>query len=289
MTQDTIHATWGTWLADEIARTEPDGVAVWYLGCNGFVLKSQATTLFVDPYFGDGDPPTLVRMIPVPIDPAAVDTCDAVLVTHEHIDHMHPPSYGPLIEESGTLYAPEAAYEEPDYDGDLRVDTDRRERIAVGDEFSVGDFTVHVRGADDGDAIEPVSFVVDHDAGTFFHPGDSKPADAFAAIGREFDIDLGVLAFGTVGRIHHTDDGGTRPTKWYMTESEVVEAANALRVTRLLPSHYDMWKGVAADPKSLHEHAASYEYPRTLEVVSVGDRVDLGSPGVVGPSTHRES
>nr|WP_276410374.1 hypothetical protein [Halomicroarcula sp. XH51] len=96
-----------------------------------------------------------------------------------------------------------------------------------------------------------------------------------------------MLAFGTVGRIHHSEDGETRPTKWYMSENEVVEAANDLRLDRLLPTHFDMWKGVTGDPKGLHEHAASYEYPRTLEVVSVGDRVDLGAPGVVPPSTNR--
>jgi L-ascorbate 6-phosphate lactonase len=63
MTQDTIHATWGDWLTAEIAQAEPDGVAVWYLGCNGFVLKSPTTTLYVDSYFGDGDLPKLIRMI----------------------------------------------------------------------------------------------------------------------------------------------------------------------------------------------------------------------------------
>ncbi|SFG85554.1 L-ascorbate 6-phosphate lactonase [Halopelagius inordinatus] len=287
MTDDTVHSTWGDWLVTEIAESDPDGVAVWYLGCNGFVLRSETTTLYVDPYFGDGDPPRLVRTIPVPIDPTAVADCDAVLVTHEHIDHMHPPSYGPLLDDGGDLYAPSASYDSPDYDGDLRVGDDRSETVSVGDSFAVGDFTVHVREANDGDAIEPVSYVVEHDAGTFFHPGDSKPTSAFESVGEEFDIDVGALAFGTVGRIHYPEDGETRRTEWYMSEGDVVEAANALRLDRLLPSHYDMWKGVGGDPKSLFEHADSYEYPRTLEVVRIGDRVDLGSPGVVPPSTHR--
>jgi L-ascorbate 6-phosphate lactonase len=282
-----VHATWTDWLVSEIERADPDGVAVWYLGCNGFVLRSSTTTLYIDPYFADGDPPALVRMIPVPIDPVDATACDGVLVTHEHIDHMHPPSYGPLLEEGGTLHAPEASYDEPDYDGDLRADDDRREVVTVGDTFEVGDFTVHVRGANDADAVEPVSYVVEHEAGTFFHGGDSKPADAFADVAAEFDVDLGVLAFGTVGNIHSVADGETRRTKWYMDENEVVEAANALELDRLLPSHYDMWRGVSGDPKALHEHVASHEFPRALEVVTIGDRVDLGSPGVVQPSTHR--
>ena len=287
MAHDRIHSTWDDWLVSEIEQADPDGVAVWYLGCNGFVVRSETTTLYVDPYFGDGDPPDLVRMIPVPIDPTDVSTSDAILVTHEHIDHMHPPSYGPLLAGGGTLYAPNASYESPDYDGDMRLPADRHEVVAAGDSFTVGDLTVHVRGADDPDAIEPVSYVVEHDAGTFFHAGDSKPAESFEALSEEFDIDAGVLAFGTVGRIHYADEGETRSTKWYMTENEVVEAANALELARLIPSHHDMWRGVTGDQKVLHEHAASYEYPRSIDAVSIGDRIDLGEPGIVPPSTHR--
>jgi len=287
MTHDRIHSTWGDWLVSEIERADPDGIAVWYLGCNGFVVRSETTTLYIDPYFGDGNPPKLVRMIPVPIDPTDVSVCDAVLVTHEHIDHMHPPSYGPLLERGGTLYAPNASYESPDYDGDMRLPADRHEVVAVKESFTVGDLTVHVRGADDTDAIEPVSYVIEHDTGTFFHGGDSKPAESFRVLSEDFDIDAGVLAFGTVGQIHYTDEDETRPTKWYMTENEIVEAANALELDQLIPSHYDMWKGVTGDPKTLHEHVASYEYPRSINPVRIGDRIDLGEPGVVPPLTHR--
>ena len=30
---------WGDWLVCEIEDSAPDGVAIWYLGCNGFVLN----------------------------------------------------------------------------------------------------------------------------------------------------------------------------------------------------------------------------------------------------------
>jgi len=283
-----VHSTWDDWLVGEIEAADPDGMAVWYLGCNAFVVRTPETTVYVDPYFGDGDPPNIVRMIPVPIDPADATDCDAVLVTHEHIDHMHPPSYGPLVNDLGAdLYAPEASYESPDYDGDLDAPEDRRHVIAAGETFEVGDFTVHVRGANDPDAIEPVSYVVEHDSGTFFHGGDSRPAEAFETVGEAFDLDLGMLAVGSVGAIHHSDEGGPRRTRWYMDENQIVEAANALELDRLLPSHYDMWRGVGTDPKVLHDHAASFPHPRVIERVVVGDRVDFGAPGIVQPRSLR--
>ena len=283
-----VHSTWDDWFVrDEIEAADPEGLSVWYLGCNGFVLRTAEATVYVDPYFSDGDPPELVRMIPVPMDAADATLCDAVLVTHEHIDHLHPPSYGPLVEDLGAdLYAPATAYEEQDYDGDLRLPDDPGV-AAVGDTFEVGDLTVHVRGANDPDALEPVSYVVEHDSGVFFHAGDSRPAEAFEAIGSEFDIDLGVLAFGTVGNIHYADDGEARRTRWYMDENQVIEAANALELGRLFPSHYDMWRGMVADPKALFEHAASFEYPNVVEVARVGDRFDVGRPGRVQSASLR--
>jgi len=152
--------------------------------------------------------------------------------------------------------------------------------VAVGDSMQIGDLTVHVRGSNDPDAIEPVSYVVEHDSGTFFHGGDSRPAEAFADVGREFDVDLGVLAFGTVGRRYYPDLDETRAYHVYMDENQVLEAANDLRLDRLVPTHYETWKGLDGDPKGLHEHATSHPYPSVIEVAKAGDRLDVGEPGV---------
>jgi len=139
-------------------------------------------------------------MDPIPIDPAAVSECDAVLVTHEHLDHMHPPSYRPLVDAGTTLYASAACYEDADCDVN-REKLDGRDRVvAPGDRLSVGDLTVHVRAGDDPDAIGEVTYVIEHDAGSFFRGGDDRIADSFGRIGDEFDLDVGALAMGSVGR-----------------------------------------------------------------------------------------
>jgi L-ascorbate 6-phosphate lactonase len=117
--------------------------------------------------------------------------------------------------------------------------------------------------------------VIHNDHGTIFHGGDTKPADEFTRIGAEYDIDLGILAFGATGNIADKETGEPVRTKWYSTENEIVQAASDLQLDRLLPSHWDMWKGMTADPKALHHHARSFEYPGDLEIVEIGDRVEL--------------
>ncbi|MFB6128674.1 MAG: MBL fold metallo-hydrolase [Halorhabdus sp.] len=274
-----VSSDWGEWLPAAVAQSSPDGVAIWYLGCNGFVLKGAAgTTLFVDPYLGTGDPPRTVRMIPVPFDPRDVESADAVLATHDHVDHVHGPSQAPILEATGAdFYAPSASIAITDTEAwtdEWDVTGDQLSTVEVGDTVEVGEFTIHVEDANDPDAEEPVSYVVEHDAGTFFHGGDARPG-SFASIGRQYDIDLGVLAFGSVGMVPDTTGEEPTRTRWYNDENAIVEAANELQLDALLPSHWDMWKGLTADPTALYHHVRSFPYPKRLDIVEIGDRIDL--------------
>lgn len=278
-----VESNWGDWfVAEEIEAATPDTLSIWYLGCNSFVVRSSETTLYVDPYFGNGNPPWVIRMNPIAMDPNDVTICDGVLVTHEHIDHMHPPSYGPILENTDCqLYAPLSGYEEPDYEGELRVTDDQRNVVEHGATLEFEDLIVHVCVTNDPDAIESVGYVIEHKSGTFFNAGDARPSEEFKAIGKEFDIDDGSLAFGTRGNLYVPENGCSERVRWYQNENQVVESANQLQLNRLLPCHYDMWKNVEGDPKGLHEHIASHEFPRTMDIIRVGDRVEVGKSGII--------
>jgi len=277
----TIHSDWSDWLPREIADADPDGVTIWYLGCNGFVLKGRrGTTIFIDPYLGNGDPPRTIRMLPVPFDPTDVRTADAILATHEHVDHVHGPSQAPILADSNArFYGPDesvaVARDDEHWPVNYDVASEQLRTISEGDTVELGEFTVHVESAHDPDAEHPVSYVVEHDAGTFFHGGDSKPAPAFDGIGDAYDIDLGVLAYGTRGIMPHRETGEPTLTKWYNDENELVSAANDLTVDRLLPSHWDMWKRLTADPTALHHHVRSFDHPNRLELLEIGDSTAL--------------
>ncbi|MFW6382810.1 MAG: MBL fold metallo-hydrolase [Haloferacaceae archaeon] len=276
-----VESDWGDWLPRAVADADPDTVALWYLGCNGFAIKaSDGTVLWIDPYVGTGDPPRTVRMIPVPFDPADVDVADAVLATHEHTDHVHGPSQAPILENTDAdLVAPDdslaVAREEERWPDEYAVDEAAFTEVTESDELRVGAFTVHVVETHDPDATHPVGYVIEHVAGTVFHAGDSKPAPSFAGLAEEFDIDVGILAFGSEGAIPDKETGEPTRTKWYSDENEIARAADDLELDRLVPTHWDMWKGMTADPTALHEHVRSFDAADRLDVVEIGDRIDL--------------
>jgi L-ascorbate 6-phosphate lactonase len=218
------------------------------------------------------------------MDPADATECDAVLATHEHVDHLYPPSYVPLLDLGADLYAPEETLARPSYDGDLGIPIPQRRPVSEGISFEVGDLSVAVRGANDPDSIHPVSYVIEHDGRVFFHGGDSRPCEAFADVGTSFDVDLGALAFGSVGMVRFNGATSAERTKWYMGEDELVAAADQLRLDRLLPTHWNMWKGMEADPTAIRSHTGSFQYPAVIEVGRTGDRFTLDEPGVVPPS-----
>ncbi|WP_255149839.1 MBL fold metallo-hydrolase [Halorarius halobius] len=271
---------WGDWLPREVESADPDGLDVWYLGCNGFFLKAaDGTTLLVDPYLGNGDPPRTVRMVPVPFAPTDVTGVDAVFATHEHSDHVHGPTQGPILAETGADYlAPDdslAVVEEEGWTDEYGVDADQLREVGEGDTVEVGSLTVHVEAANDPDASHPVSYVFEHDSETFFHGGDARPGETFERVGDRYEVDLGALAFGSSGMILDKETREPTYTRWYSDENDVAEAAAQVGMERLVPTHWDIWKGLTADPTAVWPHVRSFEAPRTVELLEIGDRTTV--------------
>ena len=78
-------------------RVEPGGLHIWWIGQEGFVLKSSRQIIYIDPYLSTyaekktaGKPNEHVRIRPAPMDPEDVTHADIVFCTHDHADHIDP-------------------------------------------------------------------------------------------------------------------------------------------------------------------------------------------------------
>jgi len=77
------------------AEVAPGTLALWFLGQNGWVVKSAAgIVVVVDPYLSDCCNPSrrgldLRRRVPVPLAPEEIEA-DLVVCTHGHRDHADP-------------------------------------------------------------------------------------------------------------------------------------------------------------------------------------------------------
>lgn len=133
-------------------------------------------------------------------------------VESDVVERVEPPverylalaGHAPILARTGAdFYGPNeaVAIARDEEDWPNTYDVGQLGTIAERGTFTVGPFTVHVERANDPDADHPVTYVIDHDAGTFFHGEDPKPVDAFADVGDRHEIDLSMLAYGTGGMI----------------------------------------------------------------------------------------
>lgn len=271
---------WGRWLIDDIEAADPETIALWYLGCNGVAAKApDGTILYIDPYLGLGSPPRTVRMIPVPFEPEAPDDAAALLITHEHTDHLHGPTQGPMLAATGaTCYAPRHAIDLIEARGWIEafdLDADQFVAVDAGDTLEIGGFTVGVHPCHDPDAAAPVSYHLETGDATIFHGGDGRPDPALEAVGESLDIDVAFCVYGSTGYIPDKESGEIRRTTWYNDANDTVHMADQLQAERLVPTHWDMWKGLTADPRGLIDHARRCPHPRRVEILEIGDRLDL--------------
>ena len=108
-----------------------------FLGQSGYILKSGNTEIIIDPYLSDsvnrvaGRP----RALPIPINPEDI-SCDAVICTHNHLDHLDPDTVERINENQFYITTNEGKAEL------LRLGRTNVKALNTGDSITVGDFNI---------------------------------------------------------------------------------------------------------------------------------------------------
>lgn len=197
-----------------------------FLGQSGYLLESGDTRLLIDPYLSDsvnrvaGRP----RMLPIPWIP---DLCDAVICTHDHLDHLDPdtvmkqPVHQRYITTSGgqqTLH---------------RLGRKNVTVLAVGEYTSVGAFEIEAVFADH--SVEAFGLLIRAEGYCLYFSGDTLYDRRLFAVADSCPDVVFLCINGRLGN---------------MNAAEAVAVAKAIGAPVSIPNHYDMFASNSEDPRN---------------------------------------
>ncbi|MCW3976992.1 MAG: MBL fold metallo-hydrolase [Candidatus Bathyarchaeota archaeon] len=151
---------------------------LWFNRCSGIVLKTPSRVLVFDPAEVN---PTIFRKV------------DAILITHEHYDHLDVPLVRSVHGRTGCQVIADQTSVRKLRDA---VSSDKLHAASVGSDFKIGEAHIAALGFKHP-ATAPVSFLVTTEDGIrIYHTGDSLPFPEMKRLGEQTPPDV---VFCTVG------------------------------------------------------------------------------------------
>jgi L-ascorbate metabolism protein UlaG (beta-lactamase superfamily) len=152
---------------------------VWFNHYSGIILKTPQKTLVIDP---------------VDVKPKEFKTVDAILVTHEHYDHLDQPLISEICKQTEcTVIA------DPTSARRLRntIPQEKLHETQQGQEEKIGNITITPQKSNHPPAATPLTYVITSEDGVkLYHTADSLPYPEMAAISEKEKLDV---VFCTVG------------------------------------------------------------------------------------------
>jgi len=152
---------------------------VWFNKYSGVTIKTPSKTLLIDP---------------VDVKPRDFKTIDAILVTHEHYDHLDQPLIAELhkLTQCTVIADPTSAKRLKN-----AIPAEKLQEVQPGSEVSVGEVKLKVEKSNHPPAYTPVTYLISSEDGVnVFHTADSLPFPEMVDVGEREKLDM---VFCTVG------------------------------------------------------------------------------------------
>lgn len=203
-----------------------------FLGQSGYLLKSGNTEIIIDPYLSDsvnrvaGRP----RMLPVPINPESIN-CNAVICTHNHLDHLDPDTVAKINENQFYITTNEGKEE---LKGLGRTNV---KALSTGESITVGDFTITAVSA--CHTVEAFGLIIETENKTLYFSGDTLFDEKLFEIS-VYKPDYTFICIN--GRLGN------------MNVNEALVTAKKIGAPVNIPNHYDMFESNSENPALFTEN-----------------------------------
>jgi L-ascorbate 6-phosphate lactonase len=266
-----------------IGKKAPErGIAVWWLGQSGFVVRGANATVVIDPFLTDYG--SFGRLYAPPLEPEELDSVDLLLGTHDHVDHIDPLGFPRILAASpaATAIVPAAVYERV---VELVGAPDRVIGAWVGTTIVQCGVTitpfpaVHGSVPEDGYGFHRtgsgeypfLGYALELDGVRIAHTGDTLVYDGLAERLRDLDLDLLIVPINGTSWFRER-----RGIVGNMNVLEAAELADASGARLVLPVHWDLFADNTEDPEHFLRRLARHHPAVNATVPSIGARIDLG-------------
>jgi L-ascorbate metabolism protein UlaG (beta-lactamase superfamily) len=235
-------------LRDVLEAPVGDGFAMWWLGQSGFLVKHRDRYLCFDPYLSDSltvkyansDKPH-VRMTARAIDPARLGFVDVVTSSHNHTDHLDPPTLTPMLNAN-----PDMALIIPEANRRFvcqRLGIDSARPVGLNDrrQVEVAGFSIHGVPAaheaierDERGRCRFMGYVARFGNWSIYHSGDTMHFEGIETLLRPHAVDVAILPING-----HRAERRVAGNLWGRQAAKLAKDIGARLV---VPCHYEMFE-----------------------------------------------
>jgi L-ascorbate metabolism protein UlaG (beta-lactamase superfamily) len=261
-----------------------DGLQVTWYGHSSALVEIEGRTVLFDPVWSDRCSPSRLlgprRMHPPPVAIEELPRLDAIVISHDHYDHLDQPTVEVLVRsQTAPFVVPLGVGAHLDRWGvpaDRIIELDWDESTMIGDVRLTATEARHFSGRGfSRDGTLWASWVVTGRERRAFYTGDSGYFDDYAAIGAAYGpFDVTLMQIGAYGE------------GWpdiHMTPEDAVRAHRGVRGDLLIPLHWATFNLALhdwAEPADRLWREAKAEDVR-LAVPRPGERIDVDDPPLV--------
>ena len=230
-------------------------VLLTWIGQAGFLVRTPATRLALDPFLSDHPD----RRFPSPVGVDDLAGTELVLASHQHLDHLDVPGLAGLLEldDRVRVLLPAPAVADA---AEAGLPRDRLVGGRPGEPVTAGDVTIHpvpalhgVHVADayshglpgDGDGVRYLGYVLETPDGRLYHAGDTLRWPGQADLLRRHRVEVALLPIN--GRDSERE---AKDIVGNLDAGEALELARDAGVGTVVPMHYDLMDGNLGDAEA---------------------------------------